>query len=129
MLFFAALLVVIMVGVDFVARLNFWYWVYPWFDNVSHFLGGLSLGTFALYMWYGSGIFGRTTPSKREAFATAFVFVLIIGLGWEVFEYVYGIAGPSIGQTYAQDTFTDVFSDICGAALAGLIGGWHTWYE
>src|SRR4051812_36277786 len=112
-------LVALLGAVHFIAGYFYWYWTLPWFDNVSHFLGGLSLGFFFLWIWYASGIFGVSTPSKREAFATALIFVILVGIGWEVFEYVYGIANPSVGQTYMQDTFCDVCADIVGASVAG----------
>lgn len=92
-----------------------------------HYLGGLAMGFLFLWVWYASGLFGRSTPSKREAFAGAFISMLIIAAGWEFFEYAYDIANPM--GSYAVDTFQDVMFGLLGASTAGVIGRVRRFYE
>lgn len=97
-----------------------------WFDSLMHFLGGLSAGLFSLWVWYVSGLLGREVPTRKQVFITTLIWVMIVGVGWEFFEYVNGIANP-IGN-YALDTFNDLVADFVGAVVAGLWAGSHKFY-
>jgi hypothetical protein len=103
------------------------FWGIRWFDSLMHFLGGLTIGTFSLWVWFISGLFGRKTPSKKEAFVAALIFAMLAGVWWEFFEYAYGIAHP-IGS-YALDTFHDCLADFVGGMAAGLLGAHRSFYE
>lgn len=103
------------------------FWGIRWFDSVMHFLGGLLIGTFSLWVWFLSGLFGRNTPSKKGAFVAAVIFAMIAGIWWEYFEIAFGIAHP-IGS-YMLDTFHDMLADFAGAIAAGLLGGRKSFYE
>jgi VanZ family protein len=103
------------------------FWNVRWFDSAMHFLGALSIGLLALWVWYSSGLFGLATPSKREAFVAAVIFAMLVGLWWEYFEYAHGIANP-IGN-YRLDTWNDVLADFVGAMVAGIWGGARKFYE
>lgn len=91
-----------------------------------HFLGGLSVGLFSLWVWFVSGLFGKEVPTKKTAFVTALSCALLVGGWWEFFEYAHGIANP-IGN-YALDTFNDVCADIVGGVLAGIWGARGKFY-
>lgn len=113
---------------DFLGRVFYFYWDVRWFDSLAHFLGGLAMGLIFLWVWFVSGLFGRSTPSKREAFVTSILAAMIIGLGWEFFEYAHGIANP-VGGNYPLDTFHDLLADFWGGAVAGFVGRNHKRYE
>ncbi len=88
------------------ALLNYWYWEYWWLDILMHFFGGLliALGaSLALQRW-----------------AHIILAVLVIGVLWEVFEYVIGI---SIREpNFVLDSSLDLFADIVGGFVAcGII--------
>ena len=104
---------------NFVAIYFYLYWAVWWFDNVSHFLGGLSIGLFGFWFFH---IFFRLPQAKFASilFITIFM-VLVIGGGWEIFEYIYDISDPQAGETYWQDTTYDLIADTFGAAVASLI--------
>ena len=93
-----------------------------------HALGALMISLLFLWLWFVSGLFGKSTPSKREAMVNAIVVVILVGLGWELFEYAYDIATP-IGGNYALDTFRDLLADFIGAVVGGFIGRLKVWYE
>ena len=77
-----------------------------------HFLGGFWVGLLALY------IFSPTKISPR-IFLKLLLFVLIVGIGWEIFEMV-------VNDVIAQnpfdllDTTSDIFFDLAGGALSIL---------
>jgi hypothetical protein len=114
-------------GLHYLGQTFYFYWDLRWYDNLAHFLGGLSMGFLCLWLWYRSGFFGMSVPNKKEAFLTAILGGMLIGLGWEFFEFAYGIANP-IGS-YALDTFNDLASDFIGASLAGIVGARQAFYE
>lgn len=94
----------------------FLYWIYPWFDNMMHFLGGLLVGLSALWLVFQS----RYMPSAWKHYSPVLVVgVAIIGVGisWEVFEYVIK---SSIQPNFISDTASDLIMDALGA-LAGYL--------
>lgn len=120
---------VIVVGVlHQVGSMFYLYWNIVWFDGLVHYIGALSVGFLFLWVWYVSGLFGRSTPSRKEVMLVALVSVMIIALGWEYFEYVYGIAVPA-GVNYVLDTFHDILFDFLGAITVGLVGRVSSFYE
>ncbi|MSR87615.1 MAG: hypothetical protein EXS69_00385 [Candidatus Zambryskibacteria bacterium] len=96
------------------------YWTTFWFDNFSHLLGGLSMGLFAFWIFRNLCDF-KNPLSFRMLAMFIFFLVIIIGVGWEVFEYIYDIADPQGGETYWQDTTYDLFADSLGAIIASII--------
>ena len=121
-LFRWAFAVVVLVGVLHLAGTIYdFYWNSFWFDALMHFLGGLAVGLIFLWLWYVSGLFEKNIPSKREAMVAALTFAMLVGIGWEIFEYAYGIAVP-VGGNYPVDTFHDLLFDFVGGTAAGLLG-------
>lgn len=104
------------------------YWDVTWFDTMVHFVGGVSMGFLFLWIWFVSGFVATGIPTMKKAIVYALIFTVVVGLGWEVFEYVFDIANPTKGN-YAGDTTLDLFADICGGLLAGIIGGSKKFYE
>jgi hypothetical protein len=85
------------------------------------------MGFLSLWIWYSSGLFGKNAPNKKQAFLVSLISAMVIGLGWEFFEFAHGIANP-IGS-YALDTLHDLISDFGGAVIAGIIGAQKSFYE
>ncbi|MBX4198934.1 hypothetical protein KW800_01495 [Candidatus Parcubacteria bacterium] len=104
------------------------YWDVVWFDGLVHYVGALSVGFLFLWVWYVSGLFGRSTPSRKEVFISSLIAVMAVALGWEFFEYSYGIA-VSNANNYVLDTFHDVVFDFLGALTVGLVGRVRSFYE
>ncbi len=103
------------------------FWNERWFDSLMHFMGGLGVGLFSLWVWFVSSLFGKNVPTKKEAFVTAVIFAMFAGIWWEFFEFANGIAHP-IGS-YALDTFNDLLADFVGGIIAGLYGLKRSLYE
>ncbi|MHB1330426.1 MAG: hypothetical protein ACYCY6_00450 [Minisyncoccota bacterium] len=104
------------------------YWDIAWFDTMVHFVGGLSMGFLFLWVWNVSGFVGKSIPTRRISLISVFVFVAIVGIGWELFEYFFNIANPTKGN-YIGDTTLDLFADLCGGIIAGFVGGSKKFYE
>jgi len=107
---FLELLVLFIFIVNLLANKFYWYYSVWYFDVIMHFLGGFWLGLVALYLWGVRDI--------RLIFKMLF-FVFFLGLGWEVFEYLFNnyIAGNSFN---VLDTASDIFFDLLGGLCAIL---------
>ena len=105
---------------DFIARQLFWYYSVWWFDMPMHFLGGLWVGLF--FLWFFSaenmpwGHISTEQVTPKLIFQTI-IFVLIIGVLWEWFEFA--VNNQIAGEPFKLiDTISDVFFDLAGGALA-----------
>ncbi len=85
------------------------YWILPWLDLVTHFLGGVWS---ALFIFWLGVVFHR--PPNVFLVAS---FVLVLGVAWEIFEYSVGI---SAAADYALDTLSDLCMDLLGAVVVSL---------
>jgi len=109
-----AFIIVFLALITFGALKFYWYQAIWWFDMPMHFLGGvvaLLLSVYLLYSWISSKTF-------LKRFIIAIIAVLIIGVCWEIFEYIFNniIAGI---QFDLLDTLSDIFFDTLGA-IAGF---------
>lgn len=91
-----------------------WYWRIPWLDMPMHFLGGLWVGSTAL--WF---VFWRKKMAHRygAAYAVALIAVVVVGGLWEVFEFSIDTLTFS-SQNSVVDTASDLFFDILGGGAA-----------
>ena len=77
-----------------------------------HFLGGLWASTFLLWLIYErSGV----KKSARGVFFSAIFISIVIGLGWETFEYVGGVIEL---PKEILDSSSDMVMDILGGIVA-----------
>ena len=113
---FLALITTALVGyLDHQARLLFWYWEYPWFDVVMHFLGGVSVASFMIW------IHNRLVP-QASVWVVVLVGLLVVGVSWEIFEW---FAKTPTEADYVIDTITDLVMDVVGAVL--VTGMYFVW--
>ena len=116
---YASFVSVLLLGiVHFVAVALYLYWTIWWFDNLSHFLAGFSLGFFSLFIFYESGLFRDKLSFLKVSFIS-FIFVMMLGGVWEIFEYANGLTQST--EKYSLDVVHDLLSDSLGAILALLI--------
>ena len=88
----------------------FLYWKYRWLDDVAHFLGGLWVGLFALWILVLRG--------RRPQFLICLAVVVGFGIAWELFELISG-AGNFPAEI--RDTVEDLAMDIIGGAASFLL--------
>ena len=112
----AALLYAIL-ALHLLALYFYWYWMFWWYDILLHFLGGLWLGGTTL--WFLQYV--RKEPIGRAAqYIIPTIAVLIIGLGWELFEF--SLDTFIIFRTNdIIDTMSDLGMDVVGSLTASLI--------
>ncbi len=96
----------------------YWYWTYRWFDVPMHFLGGMWVGLFLLWIWFRSGYVKKVS----RPLIVSLVGVLCIGLVWEGYEYaVWMLLSEGLPFGYYGDTLKDVCMDLLGAGGAYLL--------
>jgi len=86
------------------------YWLYLWFDIPMHFLGG-AVAAFGFLSWVGE----RFVPVTSRSFFATMLFVLLVGLSWEVFEWYFSLTDT---LAYWSDTIGDLCFDLLGGAVA-----------
>ena len=96
-----------------VEKLFFHIW---WYDIPLHFLGGLAIAMAVLYVYYFAGLFAPVAAPRRF-FLLALIAAIVVGIIWEIFEYVSGFTFTT-GDKYVLDTLKDMGMDILGALVA-----------
>ncbi len=100
---------------DIIANYFYLYWRFWWFDIIMHFLGGLWIAGLMYYLFFLSDYLPKVFK-KYSVFILTFSFVLIIGILWEIFEYITKV---SVRQdNYVLDTYLDLLMDMFGWVLA-----------
>ncbi len=118
-----ALILVIFV-LQVVANYFYLFWTFPWFDNPMHFLGGVWVAAVSLWLYYASGRFGKKEYNTKNALLLAFFSTLIIGAGFEVYEYLINVVISDylvFNQDYIADTSLDLVMDVLGAIFAFVL--------
>jgi len=107
------------------------YWVVWWLDIIMHVLGGLWIALLAAWFLYFSG---KVNINNTSSFSVLIIILGIVALGgvlWEFFEFSFDkiilgkienfikLAGPV--QLGVSDTMSDLFFDLAGGLLGGLI--------
>ena len=102
-------LVALLGALHFVAIEFYFYWTLWWYDLMMHTLAGFSGGLIVL--WFLRSL------DNFIIISLVLISVMIAGVAYEVFEYIYDIIPPG---NYWQDTIFDIVSDGVGAILACL---------
>ncbi|MCW9054467.1 MAG: hypothetical protein OQJ98_00595 [Candidatus Pacebacteria bacterium] len=114
-LFILWFMLLVMIAVLHASAIEFYlYWTYSWFDTMMHFLGGLLVGLASLWLFFESGYI-CVARSLTKTLLVAGGAIVIVGVGWEVFEV---LAGIPIENNYVLDTTTDLAMDALGTIFA-----------
>lgn len=85
-----------------------WYVAFPPFDTFMHFLGGLCIALSIQYV------------IKKPTYIIPLTF--LVGIGWEVLELYFDIAGHPFGTLrYNINSTKDLIMDTLGAVLVYFI--------
>jgi uncharacterized membrane protein YjdF len=94
---------------------HFFYWRFWWYDIMMHFTGGILIG--GLILW---GILRvRPNVSRGNLLLMLVIGTIIVGIGWEVMEYMGGITQGEAG--YVFDTVKDLIMDTLGGLVAWTV--------
>ncbi|MAF59357.1 hypothetical protein CL631_00745 [bacterium] len=116
-IFIAQFLLIAFIGVLHITALElYWYWVFPWFDILVHFLGGLWATLISLWFFFESG-YVKVKRRVRNISLVAFFTIFFVAIGWEVFEFLAGV--PIVGD-FAVDTTIDLIIGTLGALMAWI---------
>lgn len=103
---YIVVLMLLMFLADKGASKFYWYNSIWYFDMIMHFFGGLWVGLFFIYVFSLSG-------SVSNLIFKIILSVLLVGISWEVFEFVVNnVIGRIPFNTL--DTISDVLFDLTG---------------
>lgn len=94
------------------ALADFLYWRFPWFDTLMHFLGGLTVATFAIGLLY------------RPRILLFALMMCSVAIGWEVFEFSIGTVREA---NFVLDTGLDLLMDTVGMSASYLVARLTLW--
>lgn len=110
-----AALGILIAFLQLLAATYYLYWEFWWYDIMMHLLGGLFIGLSFLWVLYFEV---PHIKNRIPVFATTFFVVLVVGIAWEVFEYVTGMYNA---KNYNIDTTLDLAMDMVGMMGAYLL--------
>jgi hypothetical protein len=114
-----AALVVFIFTFNLVATYLHLFFLIWWLDIPVHILGGLWIALLSLVMYYRSHLVHRKDHSTAFAILVSLCVALLIGLLWEVYEFVIDRAMD------ARDLqLSDTLKDLCDDFLGGVIAAW-----
>jgi hypothetical protein len=109
------------------AETFYWYWTFPWFDLLTHFLGGVCVGLGTLWFFFMSGYIKQhqRSWSGRLGLLYTLIGVGVIGVGWELYEvFVHLALHTPFDRGYLFDTAGDLTMDTLGALVSYLCFAW-----
>lgn len=109
---------ILLVAVHLFAVTYFLYGFIWWFDIPLHFLGGLWVGLFSLWIFFDDIKKVRVSRSVR-VLIVGVVGAFTFGIAWEFFEYFVGITNNTIGN-YPLDVIKDLTMDMVGGYVSYL---------
>jgi len=104
-----------------------WYWIYSWIDIPMHFIGGVWVGMFFIWIFQGEkSNYFSPLPNILHLFVLS-GFVILIGVFWEFFEFSFDffIAKKGLAD-FAQQGTADTLGDLA-MDLFGGITSWLVW--
>ena len=104
--------------VNALASTFYWYVSIPWFDMPMHTIGGMFVAVLG-------GAFLRKQLRGRsayEVFILIVLFVFVIGLAWEYYEYIVQFYIKNVHLADTVDSISDLICDMLGGILgAGFV--------
>ncbi|MEK7113605.1 MAG: hypothetical protein AAB873_02130 [Patescibacteria group bacterium] len=99
--------------VNLMAMQFHWYSSMWYFDIIMHFMGGFWVGLFAFWLF-------KLENVSRSSIAKVIIFVLSVGLLWEVFEIV-------VNELTAENPLdvVDIISDLIFDTAGGLVSVYY----
>jgi L-cystine uptake protein TcyP (sodium:dicarboxylate symporter family) len=113
-IFISAILVLIL---HLIAIAEHLYWKYWWYDNIVHFLGGITISLVVLFYLERFQFLKNTSELGYMGFGC--LGALIVSLLWEFFEYSAGVSFVT-ANSFVLDTVLDISTGFIGAWCASM---------
>lgn len=100
------------------------YGAFIWFDILTHFLGGVTVGGLGLWILLKTSLrkrlFGEAKPSRARILVLGLAVAFLVGIGWEIFE---ALTDPFLRSEarYASDVISDLIADSAGGLSAAFL--------
>lgn len=97
-----------------------WYHILPWYDIPMHIAGGAWVAVAFLYF---ARKYGWVARIVRPTFLRVLGIVLVVGIGWEIFEYSMDVfvfrkyTFSTVPVFILIDSVYDLVNDLIGAVL------------
>ena len=102
------------------ARFTLYYYETQWWDDLMHIMATIILATVVVIGLMVIERYSNTIRVPRHWYLFfVFIMVMMVGVTWEVFEYMIDQTFATDMQHSLDDTLDDLLSDVAG----GLIGG------
>lgn len=112
----ACILVIFIWLINTLANKFYWYSAMIWFDIPMHILGGIFLSLIS-----GAIFFKKLKSfSTKEKMVFILLFVLMVGIGWEIFEYVTQAIIKGVQLANFPDSIKDLLMDVVGGVIGFL---------
>lgn len=99
-----------------------WYWIFKWLDIPMHMIGGAVVGYFAVFALLAFKFYKNGSSELRvytaDIASLGILCALIIGIGWEILEHLYGLGG--FLPEFRLDTYSDIINDMIGGVIASI---------
>lgn len=110
-LFYAqGLLFITIISAHALALLLYLYWYFPLLNRLMHFAGGLWVALFLTWV--------LLSLNRRPIFLLIFSGVIVVGVLWEVFEWVTGLTREPMST---RDTTLDLIMDMIGGFIGAFL--------
>lgn len=92
----------------------YWYVSIPSFDMFMHTLGGVFVSITATALLKKRGY---SNVKNRDLLIIILLFVFIVGLGWEYYEYIVQFYIKGVQLAVLQDSISDLICDMAGGVI------------
>lgn len=113
LIIFSAILGSILFTFNFIANKFYWYTSITPFDMYMHTLGGIFVAVVAGAFLSKDTIFA----DNKKLFIILSLFVFIVGLGWEYYEYIVQFYIKGVHLADLNDSISDLLCDMLGGVI------------
>lgn len=109
----AAIVGILLLSMNWLANAFYWYVSIPPFDMYMHMLGGI----FVVLIGSAFGLRHILGKRAKEVVIELLLFVFIVGLAWEYYEYLVQFYIKGVHLADISDSISDVICDMVGGIL------------
>lgn len=113
-------------GLHEIFGVNGAYYIFPWWDNAAHLLGGA-----VAWLLCDAVLRQRLAMAARRpaTSAAAVGLAVLVGVLVELYEFSGFLAFGTVDQGFYVNTMLDLYYDVLGAAAAGVVAHrWEAWF-